>query len=724
MKPAKKPLWNAPIWAFLIYIIVIVCLFMQLTYLSLSPTIYGINMDQFAKQRNTVSTTLYANRGTIYDNEGNILALNVSSYTVIAYLSESRTGSSSTLQHVADKEMTAKELAPILNMTEEYIIELLNSNAYQVELGPGGRGITELTKQKIDDLNLPGIDFIETHKRYYPNGDFASYIIGYAKEYEEVNSDNETVYNIVGELGIEAKFDDILDGDDGSLVYQQDQYGYKIPDTTEDRTDAVNGSNIYLTLDSNIQRFIEEAVKDAAEDYDPEWIQLTVMDAKTGEILGTSSSPSFDPNIKNITNYENPLVSYVYEPGSTMKIFTYMCAMESGNYVGSDTYESGSITIGEDTINDWNKKGWGLISYDKGFEYSSNVGVVNLIQKVIDKSTLQECLSNYGFGVKTGIDLPREMTGDISFTYPIEVATAAFGQGITTTAIQQLQALTMLANDGKIVTPQIVSKIVDTNTGETTYENEIEISNQIVSTATINKIKELMYNVVYGTDNGTTGRSYQVDGVEFIAKTGTAQIYDMETGKYLTGSNDYIYSVVGLFPYDDPSIIIYAAMKQPNYGGSTALSTAVKQVVKNVSKYLDLTETTDTSVMTTTVLDSYISSDVDTVKQALEDVNLNVIVIGDGTKVISQYPASSTTVIEGDKVFLLTNSSNYTMPNIIGWSRADVTNFCNLIGLGCEFENYGYVIEQSITKNSTINSENKLTVTLKEKDYLNSHEEE
>ena len=176
--------WKLPKIAFLVSAFLIFLLYIQFAYLSLSPVVYGIDMDEFAKQRNTVSRTLYAKRGTIYDKDGNTLALNVSSYTVIAYLDESRSENSSTPKHVEDKEMTAQKLAPLLNMTEEYILKLLNTEAYQVELGPGGRGITELKKEEIESLGLPGIDFIESSKRYYPNGDFASYVIGYAKQNE------------------------------------------------------------------------------------------------------------------------------------------------------------------------------------------------------------------------------------------------------------------------------------------------------------------------------------------------------------------------------------------------------------------------------------------------------------------------------------------------------------------------------------------------------------
>ena len=437
----RKQNWKLPRKVFMLYLVFIFILFLQLVRLSVFKKIYGINMREFALNRNTTSNTIYATRGSILDRDGNSLAINVTSYTVIAYLSPSRTGILEEAQHVEDPEYTAYKLSPILNMSVEKLKELMSQDLYQVELGPGGRGITELKKQEIEALNLPGIDFIEDQKRYYPNGDFASYTIGYAKKTEDGN--------IIGEMGIESKYDDILKGTDGYEEYQQDLNGYKIPDTKEFRTNPINGSNIYLTLDSNIQRFLETSVKENTEKYKPDWMLISVMDAKTGDVLGSAATPSFNPNIRDITNYENPLSSFLFEPGSTMKIYTYMCAMEKGTYDGTTEYMSGKYTIGDDTIKDWNGYGWGKINYDLGFEYSSNVAIANILNTILTKQDLKECYHKYGFDEITGIELGRELTSEFNFTYDIEVANAGFGQGILTTPIQHLQALTIISNNGR-----------------------------------------------------------------------------------------------------------------------------------------------------------------------------------------------------------------------------------------------------------------------------------
>ncbi len=708
--------WNFPKFVFKLFLFCMLILLVQLSYLALSPNIYGINMDTFAANRNTVEKTLYATRGTIFDSNGSVLAQNVNSYTVIAYLSETRTGSSKTPLHVVDKKSTAEALAPVLGMSAEYIETLLNKTSYQVELGPGGRGITELKKEEIESLNLPGIDFIENYKRYYPNGDFASYIIGYAKKNEvksEVDGKEVISEDLVGELGIESHFNDYLKGSNGYTIYQKDRFGYKIPDTKEETVEAVNGKDIYLTIDSSIQRFAEAAVKDVIVEYDPEWMILTVMDAKTGDILASATSPSFDPNVRDITSYENPLISLAYEPGSTMKTYTYMCALEKGTYNSSDTFKSGEIKIGDDTVKDWNLDGWGTITFDKGYEYSSNVGVSYMMQKFISKSDLRECLTKYGFAEKTDIELSNELSGKINFNYPIEVASAAFGQGITTTALQQLQALTIISNNGKMLKPHIVKKVVDTNTNEVTYEREVKESEQLVSATTISKMKDLMYNVIHGTDAGTTGRSYNIDGFDIIGKTGTSQIFDNKAGKYLKGDNAYIFSFAGMYPKDNPEIIIYGAMKKPKYGKNTALSIAGKSLMASIAKYKGMfSEVNKNTSLTKVNLDSYINKNTTEIKDKLASIGINVVLLGDGDKIINQYPSKGTTLISGDKVILMTNDSNVKMPNIIGWSRQDTIGLFKLIGMEYSVDGYGFVTSHSIKKGETINKDSSINITL------------
>ncbi len=707
--------WKTPMVVFGIFLVFILILFLQYAYLSLSPSVYGIDMEEFASNRNTYSSILYAKRGTIYDNAGNVLANDVSSYTVIAYLDESRTGSSSTLHHVVDKQMTAEALAPLLNMEVATLLELLNRDAYQVELGPGGRGISEILKKQIEDLNLPGIDFIESYKRYYPNGDFASYIIGYAKKKEtEITIDNITKIEdiIVGELGIEVGYEDILKGQNGYISYQQDRYGYKIPDTPEENYPATNGSDIYLTIDSNIQRILEAAIDENVANYDPEWITINVMDAKTGDILGSAATPSFDPNKLNLTNYENPLTSFSYEPGSVMKIFTYMCAIEKGTYDGNKTYLSGNIEIEGTKIYDWNTVGWGEITFDRGFILSSNVATSNIVNQFITKDDLKSCLESYGFGSKTGIELPRELSGSLVFNYPVEIAAASYGQGITTTPIQHLQALSIIANNGYMVKPHVVSKIVEN--GQVTYERQVEKSEQIVSEATINKIKDLMYDAIHDEEGGAVGLGYRVDGLEVIGKTGTAEIYDDQNGGYLTGWLDHLYSFSGMFPKDDPEIIIFVSVKRPNNGSNIGLKEMTQSVMESVAKYKGLIGNGDNeNGMNKYEIENYLNLNIVDVEKQLETKELDVVILGDGDRIIDQYPKANTTVLSGDKIFLLTNSNKITMPDLNGYSRIEAITLLDMLNISYEIDGYGFVVEQSIKPGSELPDTVKLVLKQK-----------
>lgn len=661
---------------FLIFFLFVV-LSVRIAYLSLSSEVDGINLQEFASKRTTRKEVISAKRGAIYDVNGKVLAQNVYSYTLIAYLEESRGEGN----YVSEKEKTAEALSTVIEMDKEKILNLLNKDAYQTEFGTKGKGLTELTKEKIEALDLDGIDFLEDQKRYYPNQDFLSYTLGYAK------TDNEG--NIIGELGLESLFNKELTGTDGYRIYQKDLKGYKIAGTYEDVVESVDGYDIYLTIDADIQMRLEEAVEEAEDKYDFEQLNIVVAEAKTGKILGIATTPSFDPNIRDIKNYLDPNVSIAIEPGSTMKIFSYMAVMESGKYNGEETFKSGTFTTTDKTvIGDWDRKGWGTISYDKGFALSSNVGVVNLIDKYLTKEELSAFYKKLGFGTKTGIELAGEVSGKIDFKYETEVFNAGFGQGITTTSIQNIQALTSLANDGMLLKPYLVEKIIDKN-GNIIVQNEKTEIRKVASPETIKKLKDLMEDVV---ESGT-GTSYKMEGYDLIAKTGTAQIAKEDGGGYLSGETNVIRGFAGLYPKDNPDIIIYANMKKPTSNTVTPLALVVKKAIENISKIRNNTSMNTNEEMKTVSITSYLNKDVEKVRETLEKEGLEVIVIGSGSKVIGQYPEKNITVTTNTKVFLLTEDEKIGLPSMIGWSKKDVNAYCILSSLSCTLEGNGYVKE-------------------------------
>ncbi len=678
----------------------------KLSYIVLSDKVDGIDLQQMASSITTVKKTLYANRGNIFDVNGEKLATTVNSYNVIAYLAESRTTDADNPRHVVDKEKTASALAPLLNMSEERILELLNKDLYQTQLGPGGNDITEVLKNAIEELALPGIGFeSSSKKRYYRNSSFAAYIIGYAKK----NDNNE----LVGELGIEGYFNDVLAGTNGYTQYlKYTSSNYKIPNTPEDTVEAIDGADIYLTIDFDIQKLAEKAVSTFQNDYNTEWAIFTVMDAKTGAIVASATSPSFDPNDTNtITSYMNPLVSYQFEPGSVMKIFSFASAIEEGLYDGDEIYKSGSIQVDSETIvNDAEKGGWGEITFDTGFANSSNVAATILAFRMLDKADkkLPDYYSDLGFGKKTGIELANEAVGDTKIVYKSELSNASFGQGISVTPIQMLQALSSMTNDGNVIKPYIVDKIVDSE-GNVTYEGSREVVGNVYSSSTVSKMHELMHKVV----SEGTGKPYGNADVSVIGKTGTAQIAS-PNGGYLGGEYDTIRSFAGIFPEDDPEYIVYVAARH-FVGTSTKFANVNTTAINEIAKYANLTKDTNTNDLSKVyTLNNYISKETNSVITSLENTPIEKIIIGNGKYIINQYPLKNSFVLEDGKLFLVTNSSEITMVDLTGWSLNEVKTYCNLTGLKLEYSGYGYVVSQSISKDTLIDKENMvLTVELK-----------
>lgn len=675
----------------LLFVIIIV----QLGMISLRTNVDGINLSEFADNRNTKKDVLYASRGDILDVNGDVLATTVNSYTVIAYLSPKRTTDKNEPHHVVDKETTAAKLSEILGADYDYVYRQLNKSSYQVEFGSKGKNITESTKNKIEALELPGIDFVEGKQRNYKMSSFASYIVGYAS-----NKDGD----ITGELGIESYYDKQLSGKDGSRTYQTDAYGYKMPNTNELIEEATDGSDIYLTLDSNIQLIAENLVTNLTKEFEMDWLIFSVMDAKTGAIVASSTYPNYNPNnLNTITSYMNPLVSYEYEPGSTMKIFSFASSMEEGKYDGSKKYKSGKTEVADVVISDFNEGyGWGDITYDTGFAYSSNVAATNLALDLgIDK------LTNYykalGFGAKTGIELANEVAGKIKFTYKSELATASFGQGITVTPVQMLQGLTCITNDGTVLKPYIVDKVVNKD-GKITYDGKRTELKKVYSKETTEKMKKLMYNVVY---DGLS-ESWRPTKTTMIGKTGTAQIAGR--GGYLKGDRENIRSFAGVFPYDNPEYIVYIAVKRINTG-STSVARELTKAVDAIVSYkgiIDKKIDTGSKIIT---LDNYISDETATTIESLKNKGLNVIQIGDGKYVTNQYPLKKTKVLENSKVFIMTNSKKIVMPDLTGWSINEISTYANLTGLNLKTEGYGKFISQSIAPGTEIKENMELLAT-------------
>lgn len=700
----KNTTINVNIWMFIVLVVSFFSIVIKLSMISLQEETDGINLTQFNKNRNTTKEVLKAKRGTIYSSNNEILAHSVNSYTLIAYLSESRTTDPDNPHHVVDKEKTAEELSKVLGATKEYILERLNygieNKKYQVQFGIHSLNINTITRKQIEALGLPGIDFIEGTKRFYPNSSLAPYIIGYARSIDDGP--------IKGEMGIEAYYDKQLQGKDGYTEYEKDASGYRMPHSTPITEPAEPGQDIYLTLDTQMQLFVENGINDLTQKLEMDWLTISIMDAKTGAILATGSTPSFNLNELEIENYLNPLTSYTYEPGSTMKIFSFLAAMENGKYDGSKYYKSGTIRVDDALIKDFNGRGWGTITFDTGFANSSNVAATTLALDV-GREKLYNYYASLGFGKKTGITLPGEASGDIDFTYRTEVATASFGQGITTTPIQNLQALSIFANGGIQIQPYIVEKIVNSETGEVTYQHERTELGRKASEENTQKLLDLMYDVVF--KGPTDGKFFRSKEITIVGKTGTAQIAD-SNGRYLTGYYDYIKSFAGVFPYENPQYVVYVSVKKlkGNFRGVADMTT---KIIEEIAKYKNIGSTVEqidpTKIIT---LDNFISTETTTTEEKLKKLGIQIVKLGSGKYIINQYPEKGTKVLIGNKVILLTNDSEYKMPNIKGWSSSEVITLCKLLNIEYTLTGNGVVTQSSIEPDTIITKDTKIEITL------------
>lgn len=690
----KKESVETNLLVFLIVLFSFGLIIYKLIFIVVSKEIDGKDLKAFADSRNTVSKVLQAPRGNIYDFRGETLAESVKSYTLIAYLSEKRTEDINKPRHVVDIEMTATKLSELLDSDKEAMLEKLKRDKYQVELK---RNITEVTKLKIDELELPGIGYIESIKRYYKSGTFASYIVGYAK-----NNDED---EIVGELGIEGYFNKELKGTNGETTYQRDGFGFKYPNAPEYTINPKKGSDIYLTIDSTIQLMLETGMNEINKQGTMDWGLISIIDGKSGAILGSATNPTFDPNdLNTLNNFLNPLVSYSYEPGSTIKTFSFGAAIDSGNYKGEDTFKSGTIKVADATFKDWNNYGWGDITYDRAFAVSSNVGATKLAL-AMGRKTLKEYYDKLGFGKKTGISLYGEVSSNANFKYQTEVATASFGQGITITPIQMLQAYTVITNNGVMIKPYIIDKIVD-HEGNITYSGEKEEVSTVFSDATVKYMHGLMHDVVYeNSDN----KYWQPSNMNIIGKTGTAQIAS-PSGGYLKGYHDYIRSFVAIFPEEDPRYILYIVTKRSTISNPVTAS-IIANVLEEIANYANLKKEEITNIVNkSSSTKNYINKSTKDVLKKLKD--FNVILLGDGDTIINQYPEKGVKLFKGDKVFLLTNSEEYKMPSVIGYSSNEVRTLTKLINIKFASSGYGYVVAQSIEEGIIINKNLELLVNL------------
>ncbi|GEK89889.1 penicillin-binding protein 2B [Alkalibacterium putridalgicola] len=710
----SNPFRNRKYIAIMLYIFCFILffgVFSRFAWIMVTGEINGENLVSNVHKLYTRNNTLQAKRGTIYDSSGNPIAMDANSYKMIAVLTDEWSTPKRPI-HVQEPKAVAEVLAKHLSMSEEDLLDRLTMDNSQVEFGSIGRNLTyEIVSAIEEDLKkeeLTGITFEEKKSRLYPNGIFASHTIGLA---QRENGEQES-QSLKGVLGLEKEFDEILSGEDGWIEYQRDRFGYVIPNQEIEEVLPTDGNDIHLTLDRRMQIYLESIVEDVNEEHSPEVLTATLMHAKTGEILATTQRPTFNGTTKVGIDqtWQNYLTEYTFDPGSTMKVMTLAAAIEEGTFRPYDYYKSGKIQVGGGTVHDVKPEGWGYISYLEGLARSSNVAFVHQVQEM-GFETWKQYLDSYGFGQKTGISLPNEYSGSNPYGGDLQRINTSFGQGISVTPVQMLRAFSSITNGGKMVEPHLVKEIIDKETGEEKVF-EPEGTPTLISKKTADQTLEYLTETVY-SDVGTA-RGYAVEGFEIAAKTGTAQMIG-EDGRYLSGDSNYVYSVVGMGPVEDPELIFYVTVQQPELNGAGHGSHVVQKVFNPVMKraleYYSSEETEMDFEEESEVMANVIQKNTQAVIDNFNTTGREISIIGSGDTIVQQHPIQNAELKESDRIMLMTNGA-MTLPDLTGWSKSDVLKLSELTGIAVTFEGEGFVNSQTLPPQSFIESETKLTVTL------------
>ncbi len=611
-------------WVKIITVLIVISIILKIGYIQIIDRVNIYNKAVELWQR---SFPVEANRGLILDSNNNVLATNLTTASLVVVPSQ-----------IKDIEMTAQKISEILNVDTKVMQEKLSKKVSIQRIQPEGRQLDDEVAAKIDRLKLPGVYLIKDTKRYYPKDNYLGQTLGF------VGIDNQ------GLLGLELKYDEYLNGNNGSIDYFMDAKSNPLTLYPSVYSAPTTGFDLQLTIDGDIQDIVERELNNAYDTYNPDGIWALAMDA---------SKPDFNPNDyksadKDVYNHNIPIWK-TYEPGSTFKIITFSSALNENLFdMDKDTYfDKGYEIVGGARIKSWKKGGHGLQTFREVLQNSSNPGFVEIGRR-LGKDKLYEYVKKFGLTEKTGIDLPGESKG-IMFDYDVfnelEQATVAFGQGISVTPMQLVRAVCACVNGGTLYKPYLVDKIIDNYSNDIIYEKKPEALRRVISEDTSKKVRDALETVV--TDGG--GKNAYIDGYRIGGKTGTAQ--KAVNGSYVDGG--YILSFIGIAPIDDPKIVLYVAMDNPKkcvqYGGTTVAPIARKMLVDilpsmGVEKVSSQRQKAYTFMDTKSVkIENYIGKS----KKEVSNPELKFKFIGEGNKVIDQLPRVGEYVEAGSTVVIM-----------------------------------------------------------------------
>ena len=482
---------------------------------------------------------IQGDRGLILDRNGVVLADNVTTTSLVLIPNQ-----------IKDPDKVSETLAKILNVSKESMDKHVKKKTSIERVHPEGRGLAYSIADEIESYDFEGVYLVKESKRYYPYGSLLSHVLGY------VGIDNQ------GLSGIELEYDDYLKGEDGAIKYFSDAKGNKLS-LSEIYLESAKGMNVYLTIDINIQQSLERELSNVESTLIPDNSLAIVMDPNSGEILAMASRPTFDSN--NYRKFSQEVINrnlpiwMTYEPGSTFKIITMSAAVEEKVIdIFNDTfYDKGSVKVNGTRIGCWKSSGHGQQTYLQVLENSCNPGFVKLGQ-LLGKDRLFSYFKLFGFGKKTNVDLNGESSGII---FPLdkvgdlELATSAFGQGISVTPIQQVTAVSSVVNNGTLYEPYIVKNVSEPIADSVIISNSPKVVGKTISKETSEIMRYSLESVV-----ARGGGHYAfIDGYRIGGKTGTAQ--KVKDGRYLV--NNYIMSFMAVVPANDPKAVLYVAIDNP-----------------------------------------------------------------------------------------------------------------------------------------------------------------
>ncbi len=621
-----------------LFFVIVIILF--LTVISKVIYIQVFEYDKLSKLSSDLwsrNLPIEGNRGIIYDRNFTILADNITTTSLVLIPNQ-----------IKEKERAIKELSKIIGVSEEEMSKHVNKKTSIERVHPEGRRLSFDIADKIAALNLEGVYLVKESKRNYPYDKNLSHVLGY------VGIDNQ------GLSGLELQYNEYLTGEYGSIKYFSDAKGNKLK-LNEIYEEPQDGVNILLTINNEIQMSVERELDNALSKLNPEKALAIVMDPNSGEILAMSSRPNFSPsNYQDYTLEEinrNLPIWMNYEPGSTFKIITLATALEE-NLVDLENehfYDGGSVRVANAKIKCWKAGGHGDQTFLQVVENSCNPGFVALGRR-IGKEKLFSYIDKFGFGEKTGIDLNGEATGiifDLDNVGEVELATTAFGQGVSVTPIQQITAVSAAINGGKLYKPYVVKSLLEPETNSPILTNEKTLVRNVISNETSKKVALALESVV---TNGS-GRNAYIEGYRVGGKTGTAQ--KVKDGAYMQGN--YILSFIGFLPADNPKVVVYVAIDNPKgvvqYGGTVAAPIAkailedcitaldIKKSSKGTEKKYQLWEKKYVTVPDVT------GKKLNSVKGLLYGFDVNYT--GSGEYIKFQSPKAGERVLEGSKIRIL-----------------------------------------------------------------------